>query len=187
MLIYPIAKNPDPCGRMGPRDRQDWYRACQEAVAFADAAAGSQQANGIRILTLSARTDPVNELEWYRKALHEIGLPLQQLTEIAECTETTCQVRLTLGIADKSDEPLYVFATWLHWPRVAWLYWWYNAHGVTVRVYPAFGLPRWPDALTDIILTALVPLINISDRFLHTELEARLIRYTLRSRSAKRS
>ena len=158
-LIIPLTKSPHPQGRIGIRRRQDWYRALVKAVKLSvklDA--------GILLLTNNKVANAEPETHYYSEALEEFEcerctyweeLAGKRYIVVRECQETISQVERSIEIAKEHClGPVFV-STFMHYLRVRWL-----ARAWKADHYSAFGIPRPREALSDLILIFLFPIVD---------------------------
>lgn len=163
-IVLPLSKSPFPRGRVGPETWQDWYRGAVRANKFAISTPNSE------VLILSNMTyDGVSEVGKYIWAFNQIDIKTP-LRVIRECTETIGQINFLFKYAKSEGKDIIIVSTFLHYLRVQWLIW-QNPLSRKVRYkhYAAWGIPRPREAVTDIILIFLFPLLDIfglRDRFL---------------------
>ena len=164
-LGIPLAKSPWPKGRIGPKERQDWYIALSKAVSV------SRTMNaGILIISGVFVKGVLPEFQYYRDELVKMGLTRivdydwgklgkDRFIELYENQETVGQIEGAAEVCWKRDfYPIFV-STWLHYPRVRWL----TRSGTfyfEAEHHAVFGIPRPREAITDIILMVLFPLID---------------------------
>lgn len=160
-LIFPVIKSPWPSGRICLKDKQhwqDWYRGLKKAVEL------SKQIHNSRILLLSGfqKEGEESEVDIYLSALKKMGFDESRILVVREGRETIEQVERAVDIAEEKKANLITVSTFLHAPRVAWLL--RNKH---IEQHAAFGIPRPREALTDIVLMGLFPLLDtVGFRFL---------------------
>jgi hypothetical protein len=152
-FIVPLTKSPAPSrGRIGPTKWQDWYRGLVLTAKLVKKNPDS------KILIISdfkvpnCRTDAVI----YTQALLKLGVPSGRIKIIRREFETCGQIEVALDIA-KENEVVFI-SSLLHSPRVLWLtFGIQNCQRKTIF----FGIPRPDEALTDIVLAGLFPLIDL--------------------------
>ena len=149
-LIFPLTKSPH-SGRIGSKEGQDWYRGLVIARNM-------QRDIGGRILVLSnvQIAGEEHEADLYAEALKELGVKDEYIVVVKEAQETVEQIKIAKEIADRADEKLIVISAFLHYPRVRYL-----CRGLGVAHRIVFGIPRPREAVTDIILTFLFPVIDL--------------------------
>lgn len=163
-IVLPLPKSPHSSGRMGPEIWQDWFRGAARANSFAIRIPGSE------VLILSNMTyDGISEVAKYIWAFNQIDLKTP-LRVIRECTETVGQIEYLFNYARKEGKDIIIVSTFLHYLRVQWLIW-RNPLSRKVRYkhYAAWGIPRPREALTDIVLIFLFPILDLlgfRERFL---------------------
>lgn len=151
-MILPITKSPHSKGRLGPIKWQDWYRGLIKTQKLASA---NPQA---KILVLSAVHIEGEKTEAliYQLALEQMSFPAKQLIVIEKGYETIEQVEVAKQYANQNKAELLVISTFLHYPRVRWLF-----RGYRARHFIVFGLPRPREILTDIVLNLIFPIIDL--------------------------
>lgn len=152
VLICPLTKSPHSRGRIGQAKMQDWYRGLVQAATL------RAMVPHTKILVLSAfcAQDSASELELYRDALRELGVPDSDLVCIHEAYETTEQIERAMRYAIENGMRLVFIATWTHYLRVLWL-----VRGSTVSCRIAWGIPRPREAFTDAVLSIAFPIIGM--------------------------
>jgi len=145
-VIVLLTKSPLPRkGRFGPKSWQDWYRGCKAAVALA-------LGHDASILVASAfETEGTPETEFYREILE--GMGATDVVVIKEGLETIGQLDAAFKAA--AGRGLVVVSSVFHFPRVWWL-----CRGKSVRHRVVWGIPRPSEAIVDILLAILFPLID---------------------------
>ncbi|HWB33881.1 MAG TPA: ElyC/SanA/YdcF family protein [Candidatus Paceibacterota bacterium] len=154
-LIVPLTKSPHATGRYGPRAWQDWYRGLLKARNILSASPDSC------ILVISAVhiTGEKSEEELYVKALEELGVKRGKLVVIRKAQETIEQIRIAVDMGRSLGlQPVFI-STWLHYPRVRWL-----CRGMQARHVVAWGIPRPREAITDVVLAFLFPVIDLAGK-----------------------
>lgn len=151
-LIVPITKSPHIKGRIGPVELQDWYQGINKAVLLFSRLPNSK----ILVISNVHISGEEHEADIYQRVLNEKSVEDKDLIIRKECFETIAQIDAIKKIAEEQNYKLVFVSTFLHFPRVWWL-----ARGMNVAHYIAFGIPRPREALTDIVLTFLFPIIDI--------------------------
>lgn len=155
-LIVPLTKSPHRSGRIGKKHQQDWFRGIEKAVILHYIIPESE----ILVLSDVHVSEQVHEAEIYTETLTNMGV--KSFRVIRECYETISQVNKAIDIANCEDKNLIFVSTWLHYPRVEWLI--KNKKKlVSIKHFSVIGIPRPKEAVTDIILTILFPLIDMCD------------------------
>ena len=151
-FIVPITKSPHKRGRLGPVELQDWYQGVKKAVSLL------KQIPDSKILIVSdVHIDgEEHEADIYVRALRGLGVGGEDMVVVKDCYETIGQVDMIKKIAKEQSYKLIFISTFLHFPRV-----WLLARGMNVKHYLALGLPRPREAITDIILSFLFPIIDV--------------------------
>lgn len=160
-IVVPVIKSPHYKGRIGPEKWQDWYRGIKKAVCIAKA----RHKEGAEVLVLSNAqySGQPHETDLYCGVLAKLGATTDvNLRVIREGYETTEQINRLFELAFGEKKELVFVSTFFHYPRVQWLIWRYKtAISVKVKHYAVFGIPRPREMITDIVLDALFPLIDI--------------------------
>lgn len=151
-IILPLTKSPHQSGRMGPVEVQDWYRGLVRAKELL------HELKPAKILVLANVhiTGEKGETDLYLDALHTLCVPDEDILVVREGQETIEQIEIALALAKREGARLLIISTFLHYLRVRWL-----CRGEPVEHYIAWGMPRPREILTDTLLTALFPLIDI--------------------------
>lgn len=150
-LILPLTKGPH-SGRIGDEKLQDWWRGLVKAKNLMEKFPSS------KILVLSAVhiAGEKAEAKIYLETLHRMGVGDDKIMFLEKAQETMEQVEIAKKIAAWEKMELLVVSTFLHYPRVRWLF-----RGFRVRHYGVFGIPHPREAITDIILIVLFPIIDL--------------------------
>ncbi|OGZ43903.1 MAG: hypothetical protein A3J55_00525 [Candidatus Ryanbacteria bacterium RIFCSPHIGHO2_02_FULL_45_17b] len=155
-LIVPLTKSPHPRGRIGPTRWQDWFRGLRRAVTIAKVIPNAE----ILILSNVRVANQPHEADLYSEALAEMGVISFRV--IRECYETIEQINYSIDLAIQERKNLIFVSTFLHYLRVEWLILTHpDRKLVEVKHYSVLGIPRPKEALTDIVLTVLFPLIDL--------------------------
>lgn len=151
-LILPLTKGPQ--DRVGPRTRQDWYCGLIKAHELLQA---DPSAKILVISNVHVAGRP-HEATVYAEALQEFGVSNGDVVVIRQAQETIEQLHLAAGIAQKLKKELVIISTWLHYPRVRWICWW---DGIAATHHAAFGIPRPGEAIRDVALWVIFPLVDL--------------------------
>lgn len=145
-VIVLLTKSPLPRkGRFGRKSWQDWYRGCKTAVALA------LEHDASILVASSFRTeDGTREVEFYRRVLEEMGASVEV---VEEGFETIGQLDAAFKAA-AGKQPI-VISSILHFPRVWWL-----CRGKNTKHSVVWGIPRPSEAIADIFLAFLFPIID---------------------------
>jgi hypothetical protein len=166
ILLIPLTKWPKDKGRYGPLRFQDWYRGCAEAVRLAGP--------GDTILVVSDLTiGGESEARIYVSTLKALDTTKTINIEVVPLGfETVGQLEVASDIAVERQKKLLVISTFLHAPRV----WWLTRKEKNIEHRIVFGIPRPREAVTDLVLDILFPLIDslgFRERFLKRVRERR--------------
>lgn len=147
VAVVLLPKSPRPKrGRVGREYWQDWYRGCVKAVALATE-------HNAQILVASAfKADGIPEAEFYQEVLE--GIDATDIVVIKEGLETIGQLDAAFKAA--TGKNLIVVSSILHFPRVRRL-----CRGKGVQHKVVWGIPRPSEAIADIFLTFLFPIIDL--------------------------
>ena len=151
-LIVPLSKSSWREGRIGPVEWQDWYRGFVRAACFARILPDSR----IVVISDVRVAGGAHEHERYRFAAAREGVPPETMVYVRATHETIEQIAIAARMAKEQGAKLIIVSTWLHYPRVRWL-----ARGVPAKHYAAFGIPRPYEAVTDIVMTFAMPVIDL--------------------------
>lgn len=168
-VIWPVAKNPA-MGRIGPTRWQDWYRGCIKSAAIERKLIESGNEVMVAIVNAVHTKGYTPEYEYSMKALKELGT--QNIHIELKSYETISELDAICEIAKREGAELVVVSTFAHYLRVAWL-----LRRIPSEHHIAFGLPRWSEMITDVVLTVLFPIIDFlggRKRFLKTVNRRRL-------------
>jgi hypothetical protein len=152
-LVFPLPKSPLPeKGRFGPREAQDWWRICEEAVRLAKE---EYHYAPILVATGFVYASGIHEATFYQDVFtKEFHIPNVEV--VAKGVETVGQLAAAFDFADRTSAELVVVSSVFHFPRVWWL-----CRGRKVRHRVVSGIPRLSEAIADIILAVLFPLIDL--------------------------
>lgn len=149
-IIVPLSKSPQPEGRIGPEELQDWYRQCVKAVQLA------RRRNAPLVTSSSfVMKDSVSDEEQYGRVISLLGC---ELVRLGVGDNTIDQLAELKSYARQHGVKIVLVATWLHYLRVKWLC---MRENVDADVFISGGMPRPKEAITDLILTILYPLIDL--------------------------
>jgi len=149
-LICPITKSPHSQGRVGPEKYQDWYRICAITARLASRLPNSE----VLIISAFRFKNGASEIEIYRAALNKMGVKNPIILE--KGLETTEQVEIAVSEAEKRNKQAIIVSSFLHYPRIRWISRKEKAlHRMVV------GIPRPKEAITDIILIFVFPIIDL--------------------------
>lgn len=151
-FIVPITKSPHKRGRLGPVQLQDWYQGVKKAVTLFRRTPNST----VLVISNVHIQEEEHEADIYKKTLSKFNIHDENLLVVKDCYETIGQIDMIKKIAKEQSYKLIFISTFLHFPRVWWL-----ARGMNVKHCVAFGLPRPREAITDIILSFLFPIIDV--------------------------
>lgn len=151
-LIFPVPKSPHTAGRIGPTRCQDWYRAVVRSVALAEASSSP----AFLIVTAFYAAHENREAIIYGNAIRAL-VPNAHILVIPQGLETVEQIEVALAFAKQTRQSIYLVSTLLHFPRVWWL-----ARGNSARHRVVVGIPRPREAVTDIVLAFLFPLLDLA-------------------------
>ena len=147
VIVVLLPKSPRPKrGRVGPEEWQDWYRGCVRAVALA-----SEQ-NAPIVVPSAFRTGNVSEADFYRIVLKKMGAA--DVEAVDEGLETIGQLEAVFKAA--AGKKLIVVSSILHFPRVWWL-----CRGKGVQHSVVWGIPRPSEAIVDIVLALIFPIVDL--------------------------
>ncbi len=150
-LICLMSKSALPrSGRIGPEHLQDWYRGCIKAIKLA------RKLNGKIFIPTAFASQGENEADFYALVFKDLGAKEGEVTTVQLGFETIEQLNVALETAERAGRSLIIVSSILHFPRVLWLT---RMENVTHRVI--IGIPRPKEALTDLALMVLFPIIDI--------------------------
>ena len=161
MKIVLLTKSPVPKrGRIGKYEDQDWYRSCEEAAwLLKEMRAIGDQTAKILVPTMVQMDKCLPEGAVYAHALIRLGLKPDDFEIVSQGHETIEQVEYGLGLMEQDGAVTFV-STLLHFPRIWWLCFRSNRDG-TIDHIVVGGLPRPREALTDLALVFLFPVIDL--------------------------
>jgi len=159
-IVWPVAKNPVQ-GRFGPASLQDWYRGCALASKIQKILDKKGNTAKIAVVTATHITGHRSERDMMLWALRSTGVQEQHLILDGEAYETVGELEKVFGVARREKSRVVVVSTFGHYMRVAWLLWSTKNRGLVASHKIAFGLPRWRELVTDLILSAVFPIIDL--------------------------
>lgn len=150
-FIVLLPKTPWSQGRVGPEHLQDWYRSTRVAQDLARDLSAP-------VVVPSAHVDP-----WYARDIDHYQLhfmhhaPMRLVRYLEEGVETIGQIEaFERLVSERNKTTVHVVSTWLHYPRVRWL-----CRGRGYVHYPVFGIPRPAEAVTDLMLMVVFPILDL--------------------------
>ena len=135
---------------------QDWYRGCVKAARLQQRLMKSGDTCSIVVTTDVHLNGCWHDAQYYARALRKSGAVKYQFTWNGY--ETIGELEAAKGFAASQGAQLIVVTTFAHYLRVAYLM---RKAGIRAKHYCAFGLPRWKEMVTDVILTFAFPLIDL--------------------------
>jgi hypothetical protein len=111
------------------------------------------------------------EPEIYKEALEKLGA--KRIRIDPDCYDTISQLLKALQIAKQEHKHLIVLATWMHYLRAEWI-----LLGEDAELRVSYGIPLLWYAGMDVLLTMLVPLIDMIG------LRSRYLAYAKKKRDA---
>jgi len=149
--LLPLTKNPDPKGRFGPKEKQDWY------VSLVKTQQIFRELDSAKILIISdVVSNDVNEADTYVSTLKDLGIKNEEIVVIRENYETIGQIETAKKFAQEKNDELVVVSTFLHSLRARYLFRGYKP----IKHFSVFGIPRPREIFTDIVLTFGLPLLD---------------------------
>ncbi len=156
-IIYPVPKSPHRLGRVGKREFQDWYQSVIAAKMLLEQSRSAQVHAKVLLLTATNIAGQKPEIEIYLDALKELGVEDDDTLVVRKGFETIGHLEAAMEVARKHKARLVVISTLLHSPRVRWL----CRRNKEVHHRTVIGIPRPKEAVTDLVLSVLFPLIDI--------------------------
>ncbi len=153
-FITLVAKSPWSKGRYGPHHHQDWVRACGIA---AKEVAQNPEAEILVVDGFQAQRQ-ASDLELYCKELVRLKVDPERIRTINQGNETVAQLEIVEEQATKEKARVLLISTFLHYLRVRWL-----CRGLGYEHRVAWGIPRPREAVTDIILMFIFPILDLLD------------------------
>ena len=141
-------------GRFGPERMQDWYRGLAKAVKIERKLLSAHHMPWIVVVDAIHVKGHVADSEMIVPALRKLGA--KGIYIGLESHETIGELEAAYKIVQRTGAEFIVISTFAHYLRVAWL-----LRGIKAKHYIAFGLPRWFEMVTDVILTLLFPVIDL--------------------------
>lgn len=138
--------------RIGGVGDQDWF----QSVAVAARKLRRNDSAQILIVSCNRFLEGKKEVEVYVEALEKLGVDMSRVKVIEEGDETVSQIEAALRHSDPLEHKLFLVSP-LHSWRVKWIL----RRNERAEVRSVFGLPRPSEALTDIAMTFLFPIIDI--------------------------
>lgn len=153
-LIVPLTKCPHEQGRIGPREKQDWF----QTVLLSKKLLAKYPEAKIAIISSFIPAGQKSEVSLYLEAIDEISISRESVRVIPEGYETIGQIEVLEKIQRKEHARIFLISTPFHFPRIWWLC---KRMRVKVRHHIAFGLPQIKGAIIDIALTAIYPILDL--------------------------
>jgi len=152
LFIAIIPKSPLPHkGRMGKIESQDWYKTCLAAANI------SKRGGNLPIFISSAfQSEGVYEADYYKKVLRSLGVTAKIIVQY-QGLETVGHLYFIFAFAKENNLEPIIVSTFLHSPRVKFIA---RRHNYSHEHWSVLGIPRPKEAITDIILTFLFPIIS---------------------------
>lgn len=154
-IILPLPKSAHPSGRVGPIEVQDWYRGLVKATLLLE----KYRPAKILVLTAFHAVGEEPEMAIYLSALKRLGVDKNDIIVIEKARETIEQIEISTNYVKENNAELVIVSTFLHYLRVRWL-----CRGLNIEHHIAFGVPRPYEAVTDIILTVIFPIIDLLEK-----------------------
>jgi hypothetical protein len=151
-IIGILTKSPHPQGRVGPREKQDWYRQCVDVVELHRKIPESEIVVTSALHIKGAR----REEEYYTEAILSLG---DSVIALEKGVETIEQIRVFKEYISVHEAKLILSVTFTHFLRVVWLC--FRAQLTVTKYKVSWGIPRPKEFVTDIILTFLYPILDI--------------------------
>ncbi|MEI6553928.1 MAG: hypothetical protein WCO09_05165, partial [bacterium] len=140
-----MTKSPWPKGRIGPVEKQDWFKTCVATSQMHQQITGSEV-----VITSSTKIVGADwEEGYYIKAMKSLGCPI---TTLGKGKESIAQLRLFQALAKEEKARLILIVTWSHYLRILWLC---RRKRIRAKIVVAGGFPRPWELFTDIIMTFL--------------------------------
>ena len=140
-------------GRIGPLQMQDWYRGLIKTARLLSRYTDAE----VVIISAVQVASEDSEADAYLRVLQHLGVPSDRIRVIRKGYETIEQLTVARELMETERRELVIISTFLHYPRVRWI-----ARGLRATHHAAFGLPRPTEAVTDILLAVLFPLIDLA-------------------------
>lgn len=154
-FIVPLTKSPHPTGRIGPTRYQDWFRSLILAKTVLNRLKSAQ----ILIISNVHVAQEQSEAELYSDALTSLGVVDKNIRIMKEAQETIGQIDIAHRLAKNENAKLIIISTLFHYPRVRWL-----SRNIEARHLIAVGIPRPREAVTDLVLSLLFPLLELTGK-----------------------
>ena len=153
-IIVPLTKTPWQAGRIGKRERQDWYQGCALAKELLDRLKAEGKLAKIFILSAFQAKGQATERALYREALQELGVGPGDIETIHHGLETIGQVEY-LDTFAKAGYVIHLISVETQHDRVRLL-----TREMGFLHYKACGIARPSDRRTDRILDILFPALD---------------------------
>ncbi len=165
-LVVPLAKSAWPEGRLGYLEDQDWYCALRYAIRLYTTAKYDNNLV-VRLLTASGfqhADSSLPEIEQYRIVLEKYAFTEgEDYILLREGIDTFTQLDAIFKYAKENHvKEIHLVSTRLHYLRIRWICWRDGRKNVMHHTPKGFGgIPRLSEIKNDIILTILMPIIDI--------------------------
>lgn len=151
VFVAIIPKSPLPQqGRIGGITKQDWYKTCLLAKSIS-----VKYSNCPIYISSAFQNEGVMEADFYQNTLENIATPAV-IIKGYDGMETVGHLGSIFDFAKRQELTPIIICTYLHAPRVNFIS---SRFKYGYELLSASGRPRPKEAITDIILTFLFPLI----------------------------
>lgn len=166
MICLPLSKSSWPEGRIGKEEFQDYFRIVKKTIDLL------RENKVDKILLLSnfkAKKASKSELENMIDICDKHNVEREKLHIEEYGYDTLSQLKFTLNICNINNQDLVIISSLTHYPRVKWITNRLNKkYKIKVQHKIILGIPRIHDALYDIPLMFIYPIIDLlgySDEF----------------------
>ncbi|HQA95775.1 MAG TPA: hypothetical protein PLN18_00180 [Candidatus Colwellbacteria bacterium] len=161
--VLPLTKSPHRRGRLGSRESQDWYASVRQISRVFDRLTCKRhripEKDIVLICDFQEASDQA-EADLYAVAMEEFGIYNPRI--IRDGLETIRQVDVAFDLAAFEGKRIIFFGTWFHYLRILWIIRRHpKSKEVPWELRGAFGIPRPKEAVTDIILTLVFPILDL--------------------------
>lgn len=156
LTILILPKNPFPeKSRWGSKELQDFWHSCAKAAMILDE---NQNPESKILLITNFQTNEGNEADYFSEILIDLDVDYNKIKVIREGVETLEQLLTAKYLVENDGSKLLIVCTFLHFLRVRWICW---MEEIEARFKVAFGLPEPKNAVMNIILTAVYPILDL--------------------------
>jgi vancomycin permeability regulator SanA len=159
MICLPLSKSSWLEGRIGPEVYQDCYRIVKISIDLLN----KNKIDKILLLSdFKSKQSTKSELEYITEICQKHNVNHNNLHIEKYGYDTLSQIKFTLSLCKENKNDLLIVSSLLHYPRVRWIAYRVNKkYKVNTKHKVALGIPRVRDAICDILLIFIYPIIDL--------------------------